>query len=193
MKTAALALLLAAWPAAAQIAVRPGAPPAAASAATASAAAYLTDQSRLSLDVVRNLERDFDARLDAVRPEPINVMGATRGLYLPGYGLVLTAELDLTLTPTAGGLLRRVITPADAAAIHQRKLAQLPVMERLMRDMLAASARQAGALPDNERIVMAVRLWYQSFEDRTGLPSQILMTADRKSALSGQIMEVQSR
>lgn len=189
MKTAALALLLAAWPAAAQIAVRPGAPPAAASAA----AAYLTDQSRLSLDVVRNLERDFDARLDAVRPEPINVMGATRGLYLPGYGLVLTAELDLTLTPTAGGLLRRVITPADAAAIHQRKLAQLPVMERLMRDMLAASARQAGALPDNERIVMAVRLWYQSFEDRTGLPSQILMTADRKSALSGQIMEVQSR
>ena len=193
MKTAALALLLAAWPAAAQIAVRPGAPPAAASAAAASAAAYLTDQSRLSLDVVRNLERDFDARLDAVRPEPINVMGATRGLYLPGYGLVLTAELDLTLTPTADGLLRRVITPADAAAIHQRKLAQLPVIERLMRDMVAASARQAGALPDNERIVMAVRLWYQSFEDRTGLPSQILMTADRKSALSGQIMEVQAK
>jgi hypothetical protein len=181
MRTAGIVLLLAALPAAAQVAARP----------VASVASI--DQPPLSLDVVRNLERVFDAKLDSAQPQPINLMGATRGLYLPGYGLVFTAELDLTLTPTAGGLLHREITPADVAAIHQRKLAQLPVLQRLMRDMIAASARQAGTMPDNERIVVAVRLWCQAFEDRTGLPSQILMTADRKSAMSGQILEVATK
>ena len=146
-------------------------------------------------EISRAAETAFDAyaKLDSAQPQPINLMGATRGLYLPGYGLVFTAELDLTLTPTAGGLLHREITPADVAAIHQRKLAQLPVLQRLMRDMIAASARQAGTMPDNERIVVAVRLWCQAFEDRTGLPSQILMTADRKSAMSGQILEVATK
>ena len=135
MRTAGIVLLLAAWPAAAQFAARPGAP--------AAAAAVSTEQSRLSLDAIRNLERIFDAKIESVRSEPMNVMGATRGLYLPGYGLVLTAELDLTLTPTAGGLFRRVITPAETVAIHQKKLAQLPMLEQLMRDAVAASARQA--------------------------------------------------
>jgi hypothetical protein len=123
----------------------------------------------------------------------MNVMGATRGLYLPGYGLVLTAELDLTLTPAANGLFRRVFTPAETASIHQKKMDQVPVLERLMRDAVTAAARQADPVPENERIVLAVRLWYQGFEDRSGLPSQILMSADRKSAASGQIMEVQSK
>jgi hypothetical protein len=181
MRTAGIVLLLAALPAAAQMAARPVTAPAP------------SDPARISLDTVRGLERTFDAKLDSVQPQPVNVMGATRGLYLPGYGLVLTAELDLTLTPTAGGLLHRVITPADAAAIHQRKLAQLPVLQKLMRDMVAAAARQVDTMPDNERIVLSVRLWYQAYEDRSGLPSQLLMAADRKSAMSGQIMEVQSQ
>jgi len=183
MKTAGIVLLLAALPAAAQIAPRLGAP----------AAAVATDQSRIPLDIIRNLERGFDAKLESLRPEPMNVMGATRGLYLPGYGLVLTAELDLALTPTAGGLLRRVITPADVTAVHQKKLAQLPLLEKMMRDLMADSARQADTMPENERIVLAIRLWFQSYEDRSGLPSQLLMTADRKSAMAGQITEVATR
>jgi hypothetical protein len=181
MRIAGILMLLAALPAAAQVTARPA------------AAVASIDQPRLSLDVIRNLERAFDAKLESVRPEPMNVMGATRGLYLPGYGLVFTAELDLAITPTASGLFRREITPAEIAAIHVKKVAQLPVLQALMRDMVTASAQKADMLPDNERIVVVIRMWCQAYEDRTGLPSQVLMTADRKSALSGHIMEVSSR
>ena len=38
-----------------------------------------------------------------------------------------------------------------------------------------------------DQIVVAVRLWYQSWEDTTGLPSQIVMRADRRSAAAGTI------
>jgi hypothetical protein len=107
--------------------------------------------------------------------------------------MVFTAEADLTLTPTAGGLFRREITAADRVSIHEKKLAQVPVLEQLMRDTLAAIAQKADAMPDNERIVVAVRLWYQGFEDQAGLPSQIRMTADRRSAIAGQIAEVISK
>jgi len=177
MKAAGLVLLLAACAGAAQIAARPAS----------------ADQTRLSLDVIRTLERVFDNGLESVRPEPINVVGATRGLYLPGYGLVFTAELDLTLTPVSGGMMLRQITPAERAAIHDKKLAQLPVLEQLMRGMVTASARAADTLPDHERIVLAVRLWYQAFEDQNGLPREILLSTDRKSALSGQKLEVSSK
>jgi len=150
----------AALPAAAQVAARPV------------AAVASIDQPPLSLDVVRNLERVFDAKLDSAQPQPINLMGATRGLYLPGYGLVFTAELDLTLTPTAGGRVAPRNHSRRRGRHSPEETGQLPVLQRLMRDMIAASARQAGTMPDNERIVVAVRLWCQAFEDRTGLPTR---------------------
>ncbi len=185
MKTAAFALLLSALPAAAQMAAKPP--------VTTAAIVSAPDQSRLSLDAIRNLERALDTKLTSIRPEAINLMGATRGLYLPGYGLVFTAELDLVQAPTAGGLFRREITPTDITSVHARKVAQLPVLEQLLRDMVTSAAQKANPMPDNERIVVAVRLWYQAYEDTTGLPSQIRMSADRKSAISGQIAEVISK
>ena len=48
-------------------------------------------------------------------------------------------------------------------------------------------------MPESERIVLAVRFWYQTWEDQTRLPSQILMTADRKSAMAGNIKEESSK
>jgi hypothetical protein len=116
-------------------------------------------------------------------------MGETRGVYLPGYGLVFTAEVDLAVTPIAGGIVRHEITPAEIVTFPQKKLEQLVIVSRLMRDMLATAGQKADLLPDNERIVVAVRLMYQSWEDQTHLPRQILMTADRKSAIAGQIRE----
>ena len=114
-------------------------------------------------------------------------------MYIPGYGLVFTAELDLMVTPAAGGLLNRKFTPAETAGIHEKKLAQLPLLQQLMRDIVTSTAQKVDIIPDSEHVVFAVRLWYQAFEDQTRLPHQILMTADRKSAMAGQIMEVSSK
>ena len=50
-----------------------------------------------------------------------------------------------------------------------------------MREMLAASAASLTALPADNQVAVAVTLFYFSWEDRTGLPSQILMQASKKS------------
>jgi hypothetical protein len=42
-------------------------------------------------------------------------------------------------------------------------------------------------LPPNEKVVVAVRLFYMDWEDKNGLPNQIVMTADRASAVAGKI------
>jgi hypothetical protein len=187
MRTAGLWLLLAALPACAQIVKRPAAAQIAERPAVAAVASI--NQAHFSLNVITYLEAYFDGKLQAAGPERMRMMGETRGVYLPGYGLVFTAEVDLAVTPIAGGIVRHEITPAEIVTFHQKKLEQLVVVSRLMREMLTVSAQKADLLPDNERIVVAVRLMYQSWEDQTHLPRQILMTADRKSAIAGQIRE----
>ena len=44
-------------------------------------------------------------------------------------------------------------------------------------------------IPDNQQIVLAVRLDYLRWEDTMGLPGLIVMRADRRSALADNITE----
>ena len=75
--------------------------------------------------------------------------------------------------------------------LHQRKIDRLPALRQAMREMLRAAATTLIQIPDNQLVVVAVRLDYLNWEDTTGLPAQILMRADRKSALAGDIKEEQ--
>jgi len=178
-----LILLAAALPAFAQMIARAPAP------------TISPDQPHLSFDVISSLEKDFDAKLAATPAgkEPFDLVGSTRGLYMPGFGMILTAEVDLILTPGASALFNRVPAPEDRAQVHTRKLQQLQVLQKVMRNMMASSADRLDIIPDNERVVLAVRLLYRHWEDVTGLPRQIVMSADRKSAIAGQIKEEISR
>jgi hypothetical protein len=143
--------------------------------------------------MIRSLEREFDKKLASAGPTPFYAIGATRGVYIPGYGMVFTAELDLMQTRAAGGLLHSEISPAEVVGTHEKKLAQLPLLQQLMRDLVTSTAQKVDMIPASEHIVFAVRLWYQGWEDRTRLPEQILMTADRKSAQAGLIQEVPTK
>ena len=156
------------------------------------AAAISLDQPHLSFDLILRLEKDFDDKMGNLGgKQPLDVVGPTRGVYLPGYGMVLTAEVDLI--PTPGSLFNRTPAAEDRAQIHARKLQQLPVLEQLMRNMMMSSAQKLDIMPENERVVLAVRLWYRQWEDVSGLPQQVVMSADRKSAIAGQIKEETSR
>jgi hypothetical protein len=136
-----------------------------------------------------NLEKVFDGRLDAMdAKDPLDTVGrgGTRGLYLEGFGMIFTTELSLIETPSINPW-RTSITPELKASVHQRKLNHLPQLEDLMKDLMKVSARTLVPLPDDQKIVYAVRLRYLSYEDTTGLPAQIMMTADKKSATQGDI------
>jgi hypothetical protein len=152
------------------------------------------EQPRLSFDVVRKLEGQFDGLISSPgRKEPFDIYGPTRALYMPGYGMIITAELDLIVVPGAPALFRRTPTPQEITQIHTRKLENVLVLEQLMRDMMTSSAQRLDIMPDSERVVLAVRLIYRQWEDTSKLPTQILMTADRKSAIAGQIKEESSK
>jgi hypothetical protein len=79
------------------------------------------------------------------------------------------------------------ITDQQKAAVRRRKLAHLPQLEDVMKELVNTAARTQVTLPDDQKVIYAVRLCYLSYEDTTGLPAQIVMSADKKAATQGDI------
>ncbi|MGE5567692.1 MAG: hypothetical protein ACM3S5_01525 [Rhodospirillales bacterium] len=113
--------------------------------------------------------------------EPYDLLGMSRGLYLPGFGAVFTAELNLvfmTISPFVPAL-----TPADIERLHAKKLARVVTLKRHMRDMMVNAAVALKAVPPEEQIVLGISLFYRKFEIKDGLPNQVIMQAPRKALL----------
>jgi len=158
-------------------------------AATPSGGPTLNGQPvRLSLGTFYSIERDLDAKLDKVGDAnaPIDLLGATRGVYLDGYGAVFTSEISLVRAPSVTPF-HQAITKQEMDQVHQKKLDHLPVLRNALKEMVKAAARSLFLVPENQQIVVAVRLDYLQWENVSGLPGLILMRADRKSALAGDI------
>jgi len=143
---------------------------------------------------ISDLEKHFDSELSRVGgADPIDMLGLTRGLYLSDYGAVFTAEVSLIVTPSVSPF-RPVMSDADKAKVHQRKLEHLPLLEKVMREMVLNTAMTFGTagervnvLNSGTEIVLAVRILYLPWENTVGLPGQIVMKADLKDALAGKI------
>jgi hypothetical protein len=144
------------------------------------------EQPRVTRADLAAMESSLNERIIKLNVEqPFDLLGSTRGVYLDGYGAVFTTEVNLLITPTITPFLMS-IPKEQVARVHQRKLERLPVLKRAMREMLIASAASLDTVPAEEQIVVGVNLFYYSWEVRTGLPSQILMQAQRKILLDFQ-------
>lgn len=133
------------------------------------------------------MEKVFDSRIERLSIEdPFDLLGSTRGVYLEGYGAVLTAEANLVIGPVITPF-RPTVTKEEIARLHAKKQQRLPVLKQAMREMLADAAASLDAVPPNEQIVVAVSLFYFSWEERTGLPGQILMQAQRQALVNRKL------
>jgi hypothetical protein len=142
---------------------------------------------RVSAQTLSQLEQGFEDKLKAVRtPESFSLLGASAGFYLEGYGVLLTIPLDLIYTPGISPF-HQEFSKQEQEQVHRRKLAQLPVLKQAVRGMVASVASSLTALPMDRKISVAVRIYYLPGEDTSGLPHQIVATADRKSAQAGNI------
>ena len=141
-----------------------------------------------------NLELLLDTRLFALGTanDPVDMLGRTRGIYLPNYGAVFTSEISLIITPTVSPF-RLTITKEMHDQVHQRKIARIPALRAAMTEMIRQAAGQLPQVPENQQIVVAVRLKYVSWEDRTGLPSQLMVSATRKDALNGVVQATEEQ
>lgn len=184
-----LALLLAAVPAFAQVVARPTA---AANVPTGGSPILASQPKagRIPLAAFVNLERNFDAQVSALAADnlgPVDLLGATRGIYLDGYGVVFTTEVGLIQTPTVNPF-NRTITDAAKDRVHSAKITRLPALKKAVVDAVRAIATALPQVSDDQQVVLAVRLDYLSWEKTAGLPGLITAKADRRSALAGNIL-----
>jgi hypothetical protein len=148
---------------------------------------------RITRAALAGIEKNFDGRLArANAPDSFDLLGSTRGVYLEGYGVVFSTELDLMVTPNLSPFHQH-FTPVEIARVHDRKLRQLPVLKQNMREMLVASAAALENLPPNEQVVLAVSLFHYAWEDAGGMPNQIVMQAERQKLLSNATRETAIR
>ena len=135
---------------------------------------------------IQNVEKKTDGRLSA---QPTDLMGNTRGIYLPGFGVVLTAEVAIVQV-TGLSPFHQTISPEERVSAHKRKIEALPKLKEAIKAALVSAASDLGGVPSNEKVVLGVNLFYWYWEDRAGLPSQIIMQATR-GQLAGRLEAVQ--
>jgi hypothetical protein len=143
---------------------------------------------------VATVEKLCDTRLYALGSvnDPVDMLGLTRGLYLSNYGVVFSSEISLVVTPTIMPF-RPTITKELHDQVHQRKVDRVPALRAAMIEMIKRAAQELPQVSDSQQIVVAVRLDYMSWEDRTGLPGQIVMSATRKDALAGAVQTTEEQ
>jgi hypothetical protein len=143
----------------------------------------VAEKPRVSRAALAALERNFDRRIERYNiDDPFYLLGNTRGVYLEGYGVVFTAELNLV----AGAVItpfRPKFSKEEIEKLHQKKLSRVPVLKETMRAMMVSSATALTAMPPQEQVVVGVTIFHYSWEDSTGLPAQILMLAQRQALL----------
>lgn len=177
----AIVLMAAVLPLGAQMASR------AVVAAPAGGTPQAAKATRIPISTLYLIERNCDDKLRGIgEPNTVDLLGATRGVYLDGYGTVFTTEMSL-VTPPAIYPFHPTITEPEKVRQHQKKLERLPLLRAAMKEMMKSVAASLTAMPDNQLIVLSVRLDNMKWEDTSGLPGMILMKADRRSALAGNV------
>ncbi len=131
-------------------------------------------------------ERGLNREIAGLWPQdPFVLLGTARGVYLTGYGMVFTAEVDLSPAPGISPF-HQSITPQDVATHRKRMLERLPKLKTEMQQMLAGVAASLDSEPMAENVVLAVTLTRHPWETRDGIPSQIVMTGERDKLVEAQ-------
>lgn len=130
------------------------------------------------------MEKSLDERIKRFNIDsPMEILGLTRGVYLEGYGAVFTAEVNLVQTPGLSPFRPAEFSKEEIARVRQAKLQRMPQVRQMLRDFLVASSQSLDRVPPQEQIAVALFLLSKPWEDKTGLPQQILMHARRQALL----------
>jgi hypothetical protein len=143
--------------------------------------------SNVAPSAFRRIESDFDSNLKlADQKNPLNVLGLTRGLYLPGFGVVFTTEVELAMN-NFNPMFNQHVAAEAKTSLHDNKVRHVELLRQQMGAMVTNIAKNLTFLGPTDQVVVAVRLYYASWEDKTGLPDQIIMRADKHGAATGDI------
>lgn len=119
------------------------------------------------------------------RDDPFELLGNTRGAYLESYGAVFSTEVSLAFTPAASPF-RGPLTKAEITAVNDRKRQRLPALRKTMQGFLLNASASLDGVGPKEQVVYFVNLYYHNWEDRKGLPAQIVMRGEKQKLLDVQ-------
>jgi hypothetical protein len=142
---------------------------------------------RVSRNSVAALEKSFDRRLqaDVLEGDTFSLLGWTRGIYIEGFGVVYSAEVQLAQIPGISPF-HREHTQQDWARVKQKKLQRLPALRTAMKQMMLDCAASLDGVAAEEKVVLGVTLTTHPNEDSTGVPSQIVMQSVKRDLLEVQ-------
>jgi hypothetical protein len=141
----------------------------------------------VSRDALHGMEISVDKRIQTLNADtPFELLGNTRGLYLEGYGAVFTTEVNLSQSINISPF-QPTIPKEYVDKLRLRKRERVPVLRKCMQEEMVAIAASLDTVPVNEQIVLGVTLYYRKWEDTSGLPSQIVMQAERQKLLDVQL------
>jgi len=133
--------------------------------------------------LIAAVEVAMNKRVEALFPgEQYLLLGHTHGVYLDGVGCVFTTRINLAEGPGLSPF-RPSLPETERAALRKKKLERLPVLRTAMREMLVGAAIVMDPIPPAERLILSVSLLNMPHENVAGLPTQIVMQADRRTLL----------
>jgi hypothetical protein len=145
----------------------------------ASMLAFAAVENGVSRASLTTIEKGFDDKLHVDGPDPYDLLGLTRGTYLAGYGVVFTFEVNLIYS-TGPSPFRPQMSREEIASLRDRKFRKLLILKDTMRRTMATAATMPGLAPEDHVAVEAF-LMYNYWENQTGMPHRVLMTASRSS------------
>jgi|SRR5579872_870737 len=130
-------------------------------------------------------EKGLDATLQRFTPDNTSTLiGLSRGVYLDGVGVVISAELILVNPPVQ--LMHPLPTKEELVQMRKSKLARVPQLKKVLKDALVSVATTLETIPPDEQIVIAVVIPRFSFEEAAGIPVQITMQASKRKLLESK-------
>ena len=159
---------------------------------SALAAVLIAHAQGIKMTALEDFEHRFEARLAQIPPPyPFEILFPAPAIYVPGVGVMLSSIVNLSYLDQPSPF-RPPFTPKELAAFRERKLQRVPILEQSMREVLAETAASSDIdpVPPNERIILGVTLFYFKWEDSTGLPRQIVMSAEKQKLLEARRAKV---
>jgi hypothetical protein len=94
---------------------------------------------------------------------------------------------EINLAPAAGITpFHPTVSPDEIKRTHDKKVQRIAALRNSMRDMLIDSAASLDSVPADEQVALGVSLFYWTWENREGLPAQIVMHAPKKLLLQAK-------
>jgi len=149
----------------------------------------VADGPKVNRGMIEAMQHSLDNKVSGLWPQdPAEVLGLSQGTYIQGYGAIFLGEVNLA--PAAGiSPFHPTVSADEVRRTREKKVQRMAALRNAMRAMLVDSARSLDSVPPDEQVAVGLSLFYWKWENREGLPAQIVMHAPRKVLLQSASAE----